>query len=60
MEARYKVVVDVGDGHIVVTNAERVRVLRQTSDGPNVVEFRSEEQARGGEADSLDVEEWVR
>lgn len=57
METRYKVVVDVGDGHIVVTNATGVRVLRQTQDGPNVVEFRSWEPDRNSEADGEYVEE---
>jgi len=60
VETRYKVVVDVGDGHIVVTNATGVRVLRQTQDGPNVVEFRTLVKTGYDQADGEYVEEWGR
>jgi len=39
MEARYKVVVDVGDGNIIIGHVKRVRVERELPNGKFRFEF---------------------
>jgi hypothetical protein len=57
MEPRYKVVVDVGDGSVVVEHATGVRVVRELPDGSFRFEFSTPEPSRGSETDSVDGQE---
>lgn len=60
MEARYQVVVDVGDGSVIVIHAKSVRVERELADGGSRFEFSTWEPDRHSTTGSEHVEERTR